>query len=83
MIYDIIIIGAGPAGLSFARSLADTGLRIAQNNWPHRNLTDETSRSRTYPFVSSRNSVFGHDSNPTTGLQSRQPRFWTVHLPIA
>jgi len=29
MIYDIIIIGAGPAGLSFARSLADTGLRIA------------------------------------------------------
>lgn len=29
MIYDIVIIGAGPAGLSFARSLADTGLRIA------------------------------------------------------
>ena len=29
MIYDIIIIGAGPAGLSFARSLANTGLRIA------------------------------------------------------
>jgi ubiquinone biosynthesis UbiH/UbiF/VisC/COQ6 family hydroxylase len=29
MSYDIIIIGAGPAGLSFARSLADTGLQIA------------------------------------------------------
>ncbi len=29
MNYDIIIIGAGPAGLSFARSLADTELRIA------------------------------------------------------
>ena len=29
MTYDIIIIGAGPAGLSFARSLADTELRIA------------------------------------------------------
>jgi ubiquinone biosynthesis UbiH/UbiF/VisC/COQ6 family hydroxylase len=29
MNYDIIIVGAGPAGLSFARSLANTGLRIA------------------------------------------------------
>jgi ubiquinone biosynthesis UbiH/UbiF/VisC/COQ6 family hydroxylase len=29
MIYDIITIGAGPAGLSFVRSLANTGLRIA------------------------------------------------------
>ena len=29
MTYDIIIVGAGPAGLSFARSLATTGLRIA------------------------------------------------------
>ena len=29
MTYDIIIVGAGPAGLSFARSLASTGLRIA------------------------------------------------------
>ena len=29
MNYDVIIIGAGPAGLSFARSLADTGLQIA------------------------------------------------------
>ncbi|MDD3764063.1 MAG: 5-demethoxyubiquinol-8 5-hydroxylase UbiM [Nevskiales bacterium] len=27
--HDLIIVGAGPAGLSFARSLADTGLRIA------------------------------------------------------
>jgi ubiquinone biosynthesis UbiH/UbiF/VisC/COQ6 family hydroxylase len=27
--YDIIIIGAGPAGLSFARALADTGLKIS------------------------------------------------------
>ena len=27
--YDIIIVGAGPAGLSFARSLAGTGLKIA------------------------------------------------------
>ncbi|MDR3450534.1 MAG: 5-demethoxyubiquinol-8 5-hydroxylase UbiM [Alphaproteobacteria bacterium] len=26
--YDVIVIGAGPAGLSFARDLADTGLRI-------------------------------------------------------
>ncbi len=26
--YDIVIIGAGPAGLSFARTLADTGMRI-------------------------------------------------------
>ncbi len=29
MTYDIVIAGAGPAGLSFARSLANTGLRIA------------------------------------------------------
>ena len=29
MDYDIIIVGAGPAGLSFARSLANTDLRIA------------------------------------------------------
>ena len=29
MTYDIIIVGAGPAGLSFARSLANTGLQIA------------------------------------------------------
>lgn len=29
MTYDIVIVGAGPAGLSFARSLADSGLRIA------------------------------------------------------
>ncbi len=29
MNYDIVIAGAGPAGLSFARSLANTGLRIA------------------------------------------------------
>ncbi len=29
MTYDIIIVGAGPAGLSFARSLANSGLRIA------------------------------------------------------
>ena len=29
MTYDIVIVGAGPAGLSFARSLANTGLRIA------------------------------------------------------
>jgi ubiquinone biosynthesis UbiH/UbiF/VisC/COQ6 family hydroxylase len=29
MNYDIIIVGAGPAGLSFARSLASTDLRIA------------------------------------------------------
>ena len=29
MTYDIIIVGAGPAGLCFARSLANTGLRIA------------------------------------------------------
>ena len=28
MQHDVIIIGAGPAGLSFARSLADTGLNI-------------------------------------------------------
>ena len=27
--FDIIIAGAGPAGLSFARSLAGTGLKIA------------------------------------------------------
>jgi len=27
--YDVIIVGAGPAGLSFARSLATTGLHIA------------------------------------------------------
>lgn len=29
MDYDIIVIGAGPAGLSFARAMADTGLNIA------------------------------------------------------
>ncbi len=29
MAHDIIIIGAGPAGLSFARSLKDTGLHVA------------------------------------------------------
>jgi ubiquinone biosynthesis UbiH/UbiF/VisC/COQ6 family hydroxylase len=29
MNYEIIIVGAGPAGLSFARSLANSGLRIA------------------------------------------------------
>jgi ubiquinone biosynthesis UbiH/UbiF/VisC/COQ6 family hydroxylase len=29
MDYDIIIVGAGPAGLSLARSLADSGLKIA------------------------------------------------------
>ena len=29
MTYDIIIVGAGPTGLSFARSLGNTGLRIA------------------------------------------------------
>jgi len=29
MNHDIIIVGAGPAGLSFARSLANTGLKIA------------------------------------------------------
>ena len=29
MDYDIIIIGAGPAGLSFARAMAETGLNIA------------------------------------------------------
>ena len=29
MNYDIIIVGAGPAGLSFAQSLANTGLQIA------------------------------------------------------
>jgi len=26
--YDVIVIGAGPSGLSFARALADTGLRL-------------------------------------------------------
>lgn len=29
MTYDVVIVGAGPAGLSFARTLSNTGLRIA------------------------------------------------------
>jgi 2-polyprenyl-6-methoxyphenol hydroxylase-like FAD-dependent oxidoreductase len=29
MDYDIAIIGAGPAGLSFAASLGDSGLKVA------------------------------------------------------
>jgi ubiquinone biosynthesis UbiH/UbiF/VisC/COQ6 family hydroxylase len=29
MNFDVVIVGAGPAGLSFARSLASTGLRLA------------------------------------------------------
>ncbi len=29
MTYDVVIVGAGPAGLSFARSIAPSGLRIA------------------------------------------------------
>lgn len=38
---DIIIIGAGPAGLSFARILADTGLKITVlEKQPEKNLAD-------------------------------------------
>ena len=27
--FDIVVVGAGPAGLSFARSLAGSGLKVA------------------------------------------------------
>jgi len=52
---DIVIIGAGPAGLAFARSLADTGLRIA--------LVDRQSREElAEPPVDGRDIALTHQS---------------------
>lgn len=45
--FDVIIVGAGPAGLSFARSLASTGLNIAViEKLPERVLADPPADGR-------------------------------------
>ena len=55
MNYDIAIIGAGPAGLAFARLLADTGLQIA--------LIDRQSRAQLAdPAVDGRDIALTHQS---------------------
>lgn len=55
MHFDIVVIGAGPAGLAFARSLADSGLRIA--------LVDQQSpEDLSNPAVDGRDIALTHQS---------------------
>lgn len=53
MQYDIAVIGAGPAGLAFTRSLAGTGLRIAQ-------IDRQTKEQLAEPAVDGRDIALTH-----------------------